>query len=101
MPAPEVKIEYSGMKAIHNATESQRESTQQLLQRISDQVDTLRSDNWIGDNADKFYNVMDSELLPAVQRLVNAFNSMEDAIDNIMSIFEAAEDEGRGLFPQN
>lgn len=100
MAAVEVRIDYEEMKALRSISEEQREKAQQLLRRVSDQVDVLKSDNWIGQNADAFYKEMDGDVIPALERLVRAFASMEATCDSLMSLFEAAEDEMQGFFPK-
>lgn len=100
MAAVEVRIEYDEIRAIRALAEEQRERTQQLLQKINDQVDTLKSDNWVGENADEFYSQMDGDVVPAMDRLIRAFASMEDSCNQLISIFEGGEDEAQASFPK-
>jgi len=100
MAASEVRIEYDEVRAIRALAEEQRERITQLLQRINDQIDTLKSDNWVGDNADAFYNEMGGDAVPGMDRLIRAVAALEDSCNQIITIFEAGEDEAQACFPK-
>jgi WXG100 family type VII secretion target len=53
---------------------------------------------WIGEAADKFFEEMETELLPALQRLTQALIHSQDATNEIMKIIRDADEETAGYF---
>lgn len=53
---------------------------------------------WAGEAAEKFFEEMETELLPAVQRLAQALFLTQDATGDIMKIIQDADEETAGYF---
>lgn len=53
---------------------------------------------WIGEAADKFFDEMETVLLPAVQRLSQALFLSQDTASEIMKIIREADEETAGYF---
>lgn len=101
MPASVVRIDYNDVKAVKGLAEDQRERVTQFLQQVNDQVSTLKSDNWVGENADKFYSDMEDTVIPGIERLIKAFSKMEDTCDQLIQVFQAGEEEAQTFFPKS
>jgi len=96
--ADQVKIEYEQMQNIISVFDDHSQQSQQVLQRVSAQVDVMRSGSWVGANADRFYQEMDNEALVALQRLVNAFQQLTESSSEIVRVMQNAEEEASTIF---
>lgn len=56
------------------------------------------SKEWIGEGADKFFEEMETKLLPALQRLSLALFHTQDVSNDIMKIIQGADEETAGFF---
>lgn len=65
----------------------------QMLSRIRRQMGTLKGGQWIGRGADKFYQEMDSEVLPSVQRLASAMDNASRVTTHVSRIMKQAEED--------
>ena len=59
---------------------------------------TLQSGDWVGRGATAFYNEMDSQVLPALQRLVSALQQAQQVTVQISVIMQQVENEVAALF---
>lgn len=96
--AEHVEVNYDQMTSIRNSFEQQSEDIQNMLKKLESQVDHLRGGEWIGQGANSFYDEMDSLLLPAVQRLVQALQEGSQVIAQMIEIFKQAEEESRSVW---
>jgi len=101
MASEEVKVEYEQLSSICGNAGEQQQNTQQLLQRINAQLETLKGGAWVGENANAFYQEMEGEVIPGLQRLVDSLGEMEEATNRTITIFQAAEEEASGVFPKS
>ena len=101
MGAPEVQIEYEQMSQISSQAGELEEQVRQIFQRVQGNIQNCRSDNWVGDHANQFYQRMDNEVMPGVQRLSQALGEMSNVVQQIIKIMESAEEEAQGCFTFN
>ncbi|MCB0079256.1 MAG: WXG100 family type VII secretion target, partial [Anaerolineales bacterium] len=64
-----VQANYEKLEAIAQKFGDQEQLTAHLRDRIAQQVDALRGGAWVGAGAESLLQEMDSEVLPACQRL--------------------------------
>jgi WXG100 family type VII secretion target len=69
----------------------------QLHSRTRQRVHALRSE-WVGEAADAFFEEMESELLPALQRVSGALFLGEEILNKIMKIIHEADEETAQYF---
>ena len=74
MPSPKVRSDYEQLAAIAQQFQQQSERSNQTLQALRQNMNTLQSGDWIGKGATAFYQEMDSAIVPSMQRLVAALN---------------------------
>lgn len=98
MPAPRIRSTFDALTQIAQNFGQQAQVTRQTLRKINQKVDVLRAGDWVGVGATKFYNEMDSTILPAVQRLAGALERAQQATQKISDIMHRTEDECAALF---
>lgn len=96
--ADHVEVNYDELQAIANQMEARAGEVEQTLRRLHNQVDVLRGGGWIGQGATAFYQEMDGEVMPAVQRLVNALRQGRTTLQQVAQDFQNAEQESQGIW---
>lgn len=96
--ADHVEVNYDELQGIANQMEARAGEVEQTLRRLASQIDTLRGGGWLGRGADQFYNEMDGEVLPAVQRLINALRQGRTVLSQVAQDFQNAEQESQGIW---
>jgi WXG100 family type VII secretion target len=69
----------------------------QLFSDTRQRMQALRNE-WIGEAADSFYEEMETELLPAIQKVARALFLSEDILNKIMRIIHDADEETAASF---
>jgi WXG100 family type VII secretion target len=98
MPAPIIRIDLDTLSRIAASFSSGSADIQQMLRRVNQQVGTLRSGDWIGVGATKFYDEMENDVVPALTRLAAALESADRITRQIKQIMEGADDEMSRIF---
>lgn len=93
MPAPRIRADYDALKRIMSLFQREGQATTQTLTRLRRSKGTLQGGQWIGQGATKFYREMDSDVLPAVQRMAKAFGEAARVTAAISRIMKQAEDD--------
>lgn len=98
MPAEKVRSDFDQLKSIAGQFNSASETTKGTLQSLSSKMETLRSKDWVGKGATKFYNEMDSSVIPSLKRLEKAMGSAGRITNQIAKTMKQAEDDAAGCF---
>jgi WXG100 family type VII secretion target len=91
------QLNYDQLASIAKKFREEGEDIAQLHSVTRQRVRDLHKE-WIGDAADKFFDEMETELLPAVQRLAQALFQTQDVTGEIMKIIQEADEETAGYF---
>jgi len=91
------QLNYDQLVSIAKKFKDEGEDIAQLHSTTRQRVRDLHKE-WIGDAADKFFDEMEGELLPAVQRLAQALFLSQDMTNEIMKIIQDADEETVGYF---
>ena len=91
------QLNYDQLVAIAKKFKDEGEDIAQLHSTTRQRVRDLHKE-WIGEGADKFFDEMETELLPAVQRLSQALFLSQDMTHEIMKIIQEADEETAGYF---
>jgi WXG100 family type VII secretion target len=91
------QLHYDQLVSIAKKFKDEGEDIAQLHSITRQRVRDLHKE-WIGDAADKFFDEMETELLPAVQRLAQALFLTQDVTGDIMKIIQDADEETAGYF---
>ena len=94
-----VQVDHDQMKSIAQRFSDQSEQVRAAHDKILHQLDVLKHGAWIGPNADKFAEIMDGNLLPAVQRLTKALHQASETTTQVAKMMHDADEESKGLFP--
>lgn len=97
MPAPRIRADYDLLKQIVQIFDRESEATQQVLSRLRSRMSTLQGGDWIGQGATKFYQEMDSDVLPAVERLRAALSQSARLTQQVSRVVDEAEREAARL----
>jgi WXG100 family type VII secretion target len=96
----EVRADYEQLEQVASRFANQSQEVQQMLQQVRSQMQKLQSD-WIGRGSEAFFNEMESEVLPAVQRLQQAMDEANRVTKEIVQTMQQAEDEASSPFRSN
>lgn len=93
MPAPKIRADYDALKRIASLFQREGQAANQTLTRLRRSMGTLRGGEWIGRGATKFYQEMDADVLPAVQRMAKSFGEAARVTSTISQIMQQAEED--------
>lgn len=96
--AEQIQVSYDELEQVAQQFGSQSENAQQIVQQITSAVDELRNGGWQSAQANNFYSEFDGEVLPALNRLVQALSEAQSATNQISTELANAEDEAASLF---
>ena len=95
--ADEVKVNPDELADVQREFQNQSMSIQDMFQKTRQQMETLEPD-WVGLGSDAFFEEMQGEVLPAVQRLQEALEQAGMVTGEIVSIFQQADEEASSPF---
>ena len=96
--ADKTEVNYEQLQQIMKMFSSEAEEINGLLKQTQSRVEDLHGGNWVGKGADKFFDEMQSTVLPAVQRLTNALHEAAQAMQKVIDTYRQAEEETQGFF---
>ena len=91
------QLNYDELVSIAKKFKDEGEDLTKLHSTTRQRVRDLHKE-WIGEAAEKFFEEMETELLPAVQRLAHALFLSQDMTNEIMKIIQEADEETAGYF---
>jgi WXG100 family type VII secretion target len=97
--ADTVQVDYDQMTGISQRFNDQSQQVRAQYQKIVQQLEVLKNGAWIGPNATKCFDIMDSNLLPACQRLFNALEAASNTTNQVAKMIRDADEETKSLFP--
>jgi len=68
--------------------------------KLKSAIENMR-DKWIGEGAQKFFNEMESEVLPALGKLQSALNDGAEKTKQMASLIHEHEEQASNLFKGN
>ncbi|MEQ8672803.1 MAG: WXG100 family type VII secretion target [Aggregatilineales bacterium] len=96
--AEHIRVEYEQLTEIAKRFALQADQTDQLIARLSHQMDELSTGAWIGQGADAFYDEMETLVFPALGKLFVALDESGVTFGTVAQIFADAEDDASRLF---
>src|SRR3989304_7241223 len=91
MPSPKVRVDHDASQAIARTFGQGADATGKTLRQLKSAMGVLQSGDWIGQGASKFYEEMNSQVLPAVQRLDLALAECAKGTGQISQLMKPAE----------
>ena len=98
MPAPKIRGDYDSLTRAASSFSKQAQAAQEMTRRVKGQMGVLQSGDWIGRGAQAFYQEMEQEVLPSLNRLANALDEAGRVTQKIRGILQKAEAEAARLF---
>jgi WXG100 family type VII secretion target len=90
--------DYDQLKQIASKFNEQADAIHQEDQNIKSKMEKLKGGDWYGKGADKFYQEMDSTIMPAMIKLHRALDEAGKVTNKIAQITKRAEDESKSCF---
>lgn len=97
MAGDEVRGDYEKLEQVSRQFGEKSQSTEEMLNKVRQAMESLRG-GFQGLAADAFFQEMESELLPASDRLKNVLNEASNVTKQISETLSQAEQEAAGLF---
>lgn len=94
----QVKADYDALEKVAGLFANQSQAIQQMLMSVQRSMDPLRNEGWIGHAADKFFEEMDGEVLPATARLQEALAEASQTTAEAVRMIQEAEEEASSRF---
>lgn len=98
MPSATVRAHYDELRQIQQSFSQQADAVAQTNQKLKDRMETLKSGDWIGKGATAFYQEMDSQVMPSMQRLNRALTEAARITAQISNLLKQAENDASGCF---
>jgi WXG100 family type VII secretion target len=95
----DVSIHYQTMAQIANTFDAEARRVQEVANTVENHLSTLKSGGWIADAATRFYDEMDNEICPSLERLQAALVAAGDVSRTIIQIMKQAEEEAAAQLP--
>lgn len=97
--ADKTVVNYDELQRVTKQFNTDAESWAEMTSRTLQMVHELESE-WIGEGADKFFEEFHNVLLPALNRLHYALLFSSDTLQDVMKIFDQAENESADKFKE-
>lgn len=95
--ADEVRADYEQLEQVASRFANQSQAIQQMLQKVRSGMDKLET-GWIGRGSNAFFSEMQSDVLPAVQRLHDALDEGSRCTKEIIQVMQRADEEASAPF---
>ena len=93
-----IQVKYAELGEIQRIFTEHMDHVTGMMRRLQTHLDPLIGGEWTGANAQIFFDGMQDEVLPALQRLKTAFNEADNTTAEIIKIMRAAEEEAASYF---
>lgn len=93
-----IRMDYAEGKTCETCFSQHADSTRQLLNSLTRQLDQLAAGGWLGRGAQQFYAEMQEVVLPALERMAAALEEVRRCTQRIAQDFQKAEQEAGALF---
>lgn len=100
MSADVTQVDYDRLSKVAGHFDEVSQMVNSLIQRVEDQQQVLRSGGWVANAADRFYQSMDNDVNPGLNRLRLALDTAGTVIGEISQKFQAADDEACSCIPR-
>lgn len=98
MPSPTVRGNYDELRTISSTFRSNADSINGTNQKLKSAMGTLQSGDWVGKGATAFYQEMNGQVMPAMQRLRNALSEAARVTQEMAQVIKQAESDASACF---
>ncbi len=64
-----IKLDFDAFKNIQGSFRAQETATQATIGKLNSKIEQLRGGDWFGEGATKFFNEIDSQIMPSMKNL--------------------------------
>jgi WXG100 family type VII secretion target len=101
MPAAnKVQLNYEEVFGIRDRFARQADVVNTMMQTVRSKMDVLQNGGWIGHGADAFFQEMQNEVLPGVQRLQSALTQASSELQRMSDHAREIEEAAAAVFRQ-
>ncbi len=93
-----IQADYNTLEMIERQFDREGQDVEMMLRRIRALVEQLEHGGWVGRGAQRFYDEMYLDVIPALRKLHDALYFGADSLMEIMRILHNAEEEAGRLF---
>jgi len=94
----EIRADYDQLEQVAARFANESQAIQQMLQNVRSSMDPLESGGWIGLGSDAFFAEMQSDIIPANERLQQALDEANRVTKQIVQVVKQAEDDASSPF---
>ena len=98
MAAPQVRSDRDQLKQIQDMFNSEAEKVEGFSRDLMSKMDTLKGGDWIGEGANQFYQEMDSQVIPHLNKLRDALAEAAKTTGQISQLMQDVEDRSSKIF---
>lgn len=101
--ADTVSIDYASMQKVSQGFSHEAAAVKKIITDLDHHLQVLnQGQGWKADGANKFYNVMGSDVMPRLKRLEQALeHTASHCSGDIVNTFKTATDEACNAFPNS
>jgi WXG100 family type VII secretion target len=92
------QINYDDMQAFIKMFEGEENELKVLFDQTKSKVESLHGNQWVGVAADKFFNEMETHVLPRTAKMLSALDTAGNVAKQISQIIHQADEETKGFF---
>lgn len=93
-----IRIDYEALQQVAEKFAQHSEAIEMMLTAVRGAMNPLEGGGWIGKGSDAFFNEMNSDILPAVQRLAEALGEANRVSNQIVDFMQQADEEASASF---
>jgi WXG100 family type VII secretion target len=93
-----IRADYDQMPEISKRFEREAVNVKHSIDSLKRTIEVLKGGDWFGEGANAFYREMESEVMPAMQRLLQTLEMGSGVIQKIERLLHEAEQTIGGLF---
>ncbi len=91
-------LNFPRLNSISKNFQQEADELKGVLGQTRGQVENLHSVGWEGRGSDKFFQDMEQQVLPAMNRLINALQTTAGIINDIENVYQKADQEAQRPF---
>ena len=89
-----IRVDYEVLKQIADRFGQHSEAVAGMLAAVRGAMDPLEGGGWVGRGSDALFAEMNSDILPAVQRLIDALEQARAVSNQIQDLMQQADEDG-------
>jgi WXG100 family type VII secretion target len=93
-----IKLDFDAFKNIESSFRAQEQATQATIGKLNSKIGQLRGGDWFGEGATKFYNEMDTQVMPSMKNLQKVLGEGDKVSKDLEKIQHDCEASITSLF---